>query len=549
VKGQLLPDMQAEVLIVGGGLGGVAAALAALRAGCSVVLTEEYDWLGGQLTSQAVPPDEHSWVEQFGVTASYRRLRDGIRDYYRAYYPLTDRARQATALNPGAGHVSRLCHEPRVAVAVLEAMLAPYRGAGRLRLLQPYLPVAADTDGDRVTGVTLAHRDNGERVHVVAPYVLDATETGELLPLTGTEYVTGFESCGETGEPSAPDEAQPTNMQAFSVCFAVDHVDGDHTIDRPARYDFWRAYQPPYWGDRMLSFRSPNPRTLEISERSFTPNPDDDPWLVMADQRLSPGDGNLWTFRRIAARRNFLPGSYDSDICLVNWPMIDYFEQPLIDVPDPAHHIAAARELSLSVLYWLQTEAPRADGGTGFPGLRLRGDVTGTGGISTGGDVTHSGLAQAPYIREARRIRAEYTVVEQDLSLAVRGDKGAVSYADAVGVGMYRIDLHPSTGGDNYVDVASCPFEIPLGALIPRRVENLLPAGKNIGTTHITNGSYRLHPVEWNVGEVAGLLADFCLARRVTPRAVRYTPGLLAEFQNRLADEGVELRWPDIAGY
>ena len=34
----------------------------------SVVLTEEYDWLGGQLTSQAVPPDEHSWVEQFGVT-------------------------------------------------------------------------------------------------------------------------------------------------------------------------------------------------------------------------------------------------------------------------------------------------------------------------------------------------------------------------------------------------------------------------------------------------------------------------------------------------
>jgi FAD-dependent oxidoreductase family protein len=37
-----------------------------------VVLTQEYDWLGGQLTSQAVPPDEHTWVERFGVTASYR---------------------------------------------------------------------------------------------------------------------------------------------------------------------------------------------------------------------------------------------------------------------------------------------------------------------------------------------------------------------------------------------------------------------------------------------------------------------------------------------
>jgi hypothetical protein len=531
--------MATEVLVVGGGLGGVAAALSALRAGRRVVLTEEHDWLGGQLTSQAVPPDEHSWVERFGVTASYRALRDGIRDYYRAYYPLTPAARATRELNPGGGHVSRLCHEPRVAVAVMEAMLAPYRGSGRLRVLQPYRPVAAATDGDRVTSVTLAHRDTGEQITVGAPYVLDATETGELLPLAGVEYVTGFESQHVTGEPSAPDHAQPMNMQAVSVCFAVDHVDGDHTIDRPAAYGFWRDYQPAYWGDRMLSFRSPNPRTLRISERSFTPNPDDDPLAVNADQRVNPGDGNLWTFRRIASRRTFLPGAYDSDICLVNWPMIDYFESPVIDVPEPQTHIAAARELSKSVLYWLQTEAPRTDGGVGFPGLRLRGDVTGSA----------DGLAQAPYIRESRRIRAEYTVVEQDLSLAVRGDKGAASYHDAIGVGMYRIDLHPSTGGDNYIDVGSCPFEIPLGALIPQRVDNLLPAGKNIGTTHITNGSYRLHPVEWNVGEVAGALAAFCLTNGCSPRAVRNTPGLLADFQARLVSDGVELRWPDVSGY
>jgi hypothetical protein len=531
--------MRAEIVVVGGGLGGVAAALGALRAGRRVVLTESYDWLGGQLTSQAVPPDEHSWVEQFGVTASYRALRDGIRDYYRRHYPLTSRARAWRELNPGGGHVSRLCHEPRVAVAVIEAMLAPYRASGRLRVLQPYQPVAASTDGDRVTSVTVTHRDSADQITLTAPYIVDATETGELLPLAGVEYVTGFEGQDDTDEPNAPATAQPMNMQAVSVCFAVDHVDGDHTIDRPVRYDFWRAYQPPFWGDRLLSFRSPSPRTLRLSERTFTPNPDDDPRQVLADQRLSPGDGNLWTFRRILARQLFVPGAFDSDICLVNWPMIDYFEAPVIDVPDADHHFAAARELSRSVLYWLQTEAPRADGGTGFPGLRLRGDITG------GAD----GLAQAPYIRESRRIRAEYTVVEQDLSLAVRGDKGAVSYPDSVGVGMYRIDLHPSTGGDNYIDVGSCPFEIPLGALIPRRVENLLPAGKNIGTTHITNGSYRLHPVEWNVGEVAGALAAFSLVRGETPRAVRNTPRLLADFQSQLHRDGVELRWPEVSGY
>jgi hypothetical protein len=274
-------------------------------------------------------------------------------------------------------------------------------------------------------------------------------------------------------------------------------------------------------------------------ERSFTPNPGDDPRLVEADQRVNPGDANLWTFRRIAARDNFLPGAYESDITLVNWPMIDYLEGPVIDVPDAGRHLAAARELSLSVLYWLQTEAPRHDGGTGYPGLRPRGDVTG------GAD----GLAMAPYIRESRRIRALTTVTEQDLSAAVRGDKGAVSYPDSVGVGMYRIDLHPSTGGDNYIDVACSPFEIPLGALIPRRTVNLLPACKNIGTTHITNGAYRLHPVEWNVGEAAGALAAFCLDHATTPHAVREDERLLADYQHRLTRDGVELRWPDVTGY
>ena len=132
-------ELAADVVIVGGGLGGCAAALAALRAGRTVILTEPTDWIGGQLTSQAVPPDEHPWIEQFGANASYRALRDGIRDYYRRHYPMTAEARAGRHLNPGNGNVSRLCHEPRVALAVLTDMLAPYArvpaiaGAARAR--------------------------------------------------------------------------------------------------------------------------------------------------------------------------------------------------------------------------------------------------------------------------------------------------------------------------------------------------------------------------------------------------------------------------------
>ncbi len=76
------------------------------------------------------------------------------------------------------------------------------------------------------------------------------------------------------------------------------------------------------------------------------------------------------------------------------------------------------------------------------------------------------------------------------------------------------------------------------------RVANLIAAGKNLGTTHITNGCYRLHPVEWNVGEAAGALAAFALARRLPPRAVHGDPALLRQFQDTLAGEGVPTAWP-----
>jgi len=535
-------EAHTQVLVVGGGLGGVAAALAAARHGATVILTEEFDWLGGQLTSQAVPPDEHPWIEDFGCTASYRQLRDGIRDYYRRNYPLTGAALAKQDLNPGAGWVSKICAEPRVGAAVIDEMLAPHRSTGRIRVLQPVRPVSAETDGDRVHAVVLQDLRTGARTNITADYVIDATETGDLLPLTGTDYVTGFESATETGEPSAPAEAAPDNIQALSICFAIDHVDGDHTIGRPEQYDHWRSVAPAFWGGNLIGWNAPHPRTLEIVERQFQPNPGDDALAVFADQSLNPGDGNLWTFRRIAARDLFEPGTYPSDITLVNWPSIDYFDGAVLDVGEDVttSRLHDARQLSLSMMYWMQTEAPRPDGGAGWPGLRLRPEVMGT----------QDGLAMAPYHREGRRIRALETIREQDVSLAIRGDAGARRYDDSVGIGMYRIDLHPSTGGDTYIDVGAEPFEIPLGALIPRTSTNLLAGCKNIGTTHITNGCYRLHPVEWNVGEVAGVLAATCLQDGTTPHQVHAAPALVERLQSRLVADGVELRWPEhVHGY
>ena len=383
--------------------------------------------------------------------------------------------------------------------------MAPHLSGRRIVLLTRHRPVAAEADRDRVRAVRVRDVEGGRELVLTASYFLDATELGDLLSLTGTEYVVGAEAQKETGEPHAPAEANPRNQQAFTYCFAMDYAEGeDHTIDRPAEYDFWRSYVPqmrPPWPGPLLSWRMPDPVTLKDRKVSFDPN--------------RPGSNglNLWLYRRIADRQNFREGDYSSDICLVNWPQNDYWLGNLIDVApeEAAKHLRHAKQLSLSLLHWIQTEAPRPDGKTGWKGLRLREDVVGT----------SDGLAKYPYVRESRRLKAEFTVLEQHVATEARikatgqtrDEVTAERFPDSVGIGSYRIDLHPSSAGDNYIDVSSLPFQIPLGALIPRRMENLLPACKNLGVTHITNGCYRLHPVEWNIGEAAGG------ARRVLPAA------------------------------
>jgi len=502
-----------------------------------VVLTEETAWIGGQLTSQGVPPDEHPWIESFGGTQSYRAYRDAVRAHYRRAFPLTAEARGNRQLNPGGGLVSRLTHEPRVSLAVLEEMLAPWVSAGQLVILRGHRPVAAGVTGDRVREVLLRGADGGTRT-VQAPYFIDATEQGDLLPLTGTEHVTGFESSRETGEPSAPSEAQPANIQSFTVCFAASYEPGaDHTLEKPREYAFWRDYAPklkPAWPGKLLAWPYTHPITLEPRDVAFDPTAD----------TATPGSGvNLWLYRRIRRRLNYTGGA-GADITLVNWPHNDYWLGNLHGVTEAeaSRHLERAKQLSLSLLYWMQTEAPRPDGKQGWPGLRLRHDIMGTA----------DGLAMYPYIRESRRIRAEFTVTEQHVSTKTRAkllgkpenEVTAEAFADSVGVGSYRIDLHPSSGGDNYIDVSSLPFQIPLGALIPRRVDNLIAGGKNLGVTHITNGCYRLHPVEWNIGESAGALAAFALTKGVAPRGIRNDAKRLAEFQAHIQAQGIEIAWP-----
>ena len=258
-------------------------------------------------------------------------------------------------------------------------------------------------------------------------------------------------------------------------------------------------------------------------------------WLDYGVFEPSPDTkGPLWEYRRLVAASQF-PGHYENDVTMFNWPGNDYRDMPLVDQSPEvlASALQAAKTVSLGFAYWLQTDAPRPGGPPGFPNLLLRPDIMGSG----------DGLSKYPYIREGRRIVAVKTIVEQEVAVAHQLGPRAAHFDDSVGVGWYPIDIHRISDDEVGTSTRTRPFQIPLGALIPVRVANLIAANKNIGTTHITNGCYRLHPVEWNIGEAAGLLAAHAVHQAQAPAAIRRDKSRLRTFQKELLAEGVPLCW------
>ena len=285
-----------------------------------------------------------------------------------------------------------------------------------------------------------------------APYILDATEFGELLDLASVEHVIGSESRDETGEPHAPaGPSQPLDQQAITWCFALDYRPGeDHTIERPEDYDFWRDYAADFWPGPQLSWTDWHPETLEKRYRPIFDGPMERPH---GGRPLAlPADP---VQRSLPAR-----GASASDITLVNWPQIDYWLGPVVGVGEEERAASSARRPGssrLSLLYWMQTEAPRLDGGTGYPELRLRPDVRRHRG-RPGQDVLHPRGAPHPgrvhRPRAARRRRS--AACRRVGAEPFRGQRRHRQLPDR------SAPEHRRCG--NYVDVSSYPFQIPLGA-------------------------------------------------------------------------------------
>ena len=509
--------IRCEVLVAGAGAGGVAAALVLAERSHRVCLTEETDWIGGQLTSSGVPAlDEHKFIEISGGTRSYYALREGIRNWYKRTQKLTPEAMARENFNPGACYVSSLCYEPKAALAVLNQMLAPH--AARIQRLMRTRVFELTREGDRITSALAYRFDQREVVRLQFGFVLDATEMGDLLPLAGVPYVVGSEAKNDTNEPNAPDKTNPACVQSFTYTFALEkRPDAErHRGVEPPQYQFIRDHQP-----FSLTMNYP----AEFGWRgSFTYKAfgEDAP----IPNNMSPAPFFAW--RRLIAGRNF--GVPRNDVALMNWPRQDYHDENLLDQTprETARILQAAKRVAAAFLYWVQTDMPRDDGaGKGYPNLMPRKDVMGS----------PDGFSKFPYIREGRRLKTRERVLQQDIVMDDPAQARARWFDDSVGIGFYMVDIHPCGANERGRMMMPKPFQVPMAALIPEGVVNLLAAGKNLGVTHLTNGAFRLHPIEWNIGESAGVMASLSLkgASRPTARQV----------QRELVQRGVAPVWFD----
>ncbi|HYF50491.1 MAG TPA: FAD-dependent oxidoreductase [Planctomycetota bacterium] len=512
-----MKTLRSDVAIIGGGFGGVAAALVLADRGLSVTMTEEFAWIGGQATSQAlcVLDDLADPIgETVGVTRRYSEFRNRVRQWYTSRYELSSYGKGQLHLCPGNALCSHLSAEPQAAWQVLTDWLRPALASGKLSIRTHCVPQSAIRDNDRVCAV-VCKDEQGQAIRIEADFFLDATETGDTFPLLNVPYRLGTEAKSEFNEPHAPPAADRRAVQSFTYCIVVEYVPrGNFVISKPRNYEHWRDHQKFY-----LSSAGSLPGD---STNFFKPH-------VRRDgMRIAP----FWNYRSVLDTNNFAgrPGLFNRAV--INVGSNDYHDEAYLEHPRPEEVLAKARELSASYLYWLQTEAPRDDGGSGYPELRPVPECTGT----------PDGIAQAPYVREGRRIAAAVTVTECDLSAECQHGARARFFRDSVGLGGYAIDIHQcaNTSAPG-VWQPSRPYQIPLGALVTSELSNFAVAGKCIGVSHIANGAYRLHPEEWSIGEAAGELAAWCLQKgSKTP----HLPGReLFEFQRHLVAGGTPLYW------
>jgi len=634
------PDetVECEVLIVGGGLSGTATAYESLLAGRTVCMTELTDWVGGQISSQGTSAlDEAKRQRELLFYAEgYKELRSRIESFY-------------DELNPGGCWVSVSCFLPKDADTILTRQLedAARQGKGELKWFpstvvkelgisadgrmiesaiaiqhtpQPNTPplnteLLSETfldsyryeDSERFAKKVIqfipAENDNSESGNSGPAdwYVVEATETGEVIALSGVPYSLGLDPRSPLNPSSPTATGDPYCVQGFTYTFGMERTAEPQPQPEPAYYPQYAPYfsyersrpNADYF-DYVFTYRrisAPNPRPDQKQFGVSAVVPGDismQNWTWGNDYRPGTAADNLiFSSQQLAESGQLAPGGWLGGLRV--------------------EALAKAEENAYSYYHWLVAGDTDSQLGAGVkePNLNHRFIY----GLDAPMGTAH-GLSKYPYIREARRIvgrpayghpegfrvneldisradfRDEYyqtslgpqgylqlwrnlaglntaAVIEDKVPAAdiMRRSRSTI-YPDAVGIAQYAIDFHPcltlsppeTPGNTERENIRKAhgqayPGQIPLRAMIPQNIDNLLIAGKTIATSNIAAAAYRVHSFEWSAGAAAGTTIDFALTNGILPyELVDDLPNrepMLEELQKQLNANGNPTAFPN----
>lgn len=440
-----------DVLVVGGGTGGVAAGLQSARSGASTLIVEEGPWLGGMLTSAGVSAIDGNYNLRGGI---FGEFTDSLASYYGGYDSLR------------TGWVSNIMFEPHVGDQILKEL------ASKERNLSVEYGVSFERAVKTAEGWKVFLNAGGKNRIVKAKVLIDATELGDVAAACGVKYRVGMDSKYDTGESIAPEEANDIVQDMTYTVILKDYgPDADMTIARP------EGYNADMFANSCKSRLNKAPRR--------------------------PGQV-LWSPQEMVDYGKLPNGKY-----MVNWPIEgnDWYANVIEMTPEErAVEYEKAKNFTRCFVYHIQTEL-------GYRNL----------GIADDEFPTADGFPLIPYHREARRIYGEafFTV---DHAAKPFNQKDPL-YRTGIAVGDYAVDHHHYRHPEweklpklHFYPVPS--FNVPLGSLIPKAVDDLLVAEKSISVSNIMNGGTRLQPVVMQIGQAAGALAALSVAQGIPVREV-----------------------------
>ena len=522
-----------DVIIAGAGTGGTAAAIQAASMGVNVLVIEPSGMLGGQAVAAGVPNMDDLSNQSSGIYADFIGR---VAEYYSA---------RGKSINTSYWDNSFKAFEPHVGNKILQVMArgedAPdilYKseiiGVGKEEV------ISVKDDGinknPRINSV-IVRTPQGLR-NIACKILIDATEYGDILPLAGADY-----RAGNSITPSINPNAMIQDITWTAVIRKYPNGVPEHL--RPKEplpgYDMARINYAGYVTRDGSDFGGVYPVTLPVnfvSHNAYRGIPD-----------------------------SFSPGNYDSSKenwhlftkSAVNWgndfpgqqKLGENYGLPVSYLEDRVIRKRLERDAlikTLHFIYYVQNELGEAwsvDENEYGELPEAAKDLPDEWKIIT------KHMPPVPYVRESRRGVAEHTLVSKELyenSRSYKDGRKNQEFLDAIAIGRYHLDLHHTDIEEDmekdiqekavyieeYRPVGN--FQVPMRILVPRKIDGLILAEKNLSMSRLVSGALRLQPITMMTGQAAGALAAVSILRDLQPREVQ-----AIHVQSALLKAGVNL--------